>query len=368
MTVTQLSEAATLGGLLLRPKDLDPIRLWLRAGDFADPWHEQLYALLREKQIAQEPINPEAVGMDLLERVGPRRADLVRIVGVLQSTPAHAEPAVYGRMVLESSLRREVAMQGVLLRACALSASLNHSSRPLTVGLAMVDQALREGEGRWQLASGESSFAPTTHPELAPALRNPHRFLAADRLVSAHPQLDVEEGRLREQQTVAALICHPGQLPEVRSWLRPELLTDKRWRVAYEALLDLVDAGTSPVDAVTVSWQIQRSTRRLGRGPEPYDLVRAVDSSLSNDPSYCARRVAENVVRRTADSSARLLKSAADNPGLEVPELYETARVGTAALLVTAGSLDGAKVRGAHLQAVPELAERVREAVGPVAG
>ena len=368
MTVTQLAEAATLGALLLRPKPLDHVGTWLRAEDFADPWHRQLYAFLREKQVAREPIHPEVVGLDLLERVGPRRADLVRIVGVLTSTPAHAEPAVYGRMVLESSLRRDVGLQGVLLRACALSASLNHSSRPLTVGVAMVDQALREGEGRWQLASGESSSAPTTHPELAPALRNPHRFLAADRLVSAHPELDVEEGRLSEQQTVASLICHPDQLREVRSWLRPELLTDKRWRVAYEALLDLVDAGTSPVDAVTVAWQIQRSTRRLGRGPDPADLVRAVDSSVSIDPSFCSRRVAENVVRRTADSSARLLKSAADNPGLEVPELYETARVGTAALLGTAGSLDGARGRGVHLQAVPELAERVREVVGPVAG
>ena len=369
MNATQLAECATLGAVLTRPAPLDHITTWLRAEDFADPWHRQLFIVLRERQVARQPINAEDVGLDLLDRVGARRADLTRVVGVLQLTPAHPEPAAYARMVLESSLRREVALQGVLLRASALSAALGHSARPLYVGSELVDLALREGERRWLLASGESSSPSTTHPELASALRNPDRFLAADRLLSAHPAVDENDAPAWERETVAALIRHPEQLPEIRTWLRPDLLTEPHSRAAYEALLELVDEAVAPVDAITVAWQCQRASHRSEGGPEPLDLVRAVDDALSADPAHCARRVAEVIVRRGAESSARLLEAAANNPGLGVPDMYESARLATLALRSVATALEDPGTRVRHLSAVPE-ATRTADvtALSPVAG
>ena len=369
MNAAQLAECATLGALLTRPDPLDSVTTWLRAEDFSEPWHRQLFTVLRERHVAGQPINAEDVGLDLLDRVGARRADLTRVVGVLQVTPPRPDPAVYARMVLESSLRREVAQQGVLLRASALSAALQHAARPLYVGSELVDLALREGERRWLLASGESSSPSTTHPELASALRNPDRFLAADRLLSAHPSVEESDAPAHERETVAALICHPEQLPEVRTWLRPELLTEPQSRAAYRALLDVVDEALTPVDAITVAWQCQRASNRSEQGPEPLDLVRAVDDALSADPAHRARRVAEIIVRRSADSSARLLETAADNPGLDVPDMYETARVATRALRSVAPALDALGSRVRHLSTVPEAPNTAHvPAVSPVAG
>jgi hypothetical protein len=215
----------------------------------------------------------------------------------------------------------------------------------------MVDHALRDGERRWQLASGESSSPSATHPELAPALRNLDRYLASDKFLAAHPDTSLEQVRQDERATVSAVIRHPAQLSEIRTWMRPELLTDSAWKAAYEALLAVVEAGV-PVDAVTVSWQLQRTSNHHPPGPTPLELVCAVDGALNFDAGFFARRVATHALRRTADASARLLDSAAANLGLDVPELYATGAVATSALRAAAEPLDN-RPRGGHLQIVP---------------
>ena len=52
-------------------------------------------------------------------------------------------------MVLEASLRREVACQGVLLQGAALSASLSQRSSPVTRITALVDATLTRAEVPW---------------------------------------------------------------------------------------------------------------------------------------------------------------------------------------------------------------------------
>lgn len=338
MKAVQLAEAATLGALLLEPAALKQVATWLRAGDFADPWHGRLYTVMRERLAASQAVNPEDVGLQLLNRVGPHRADLVRIANLLRVAPVRPQPSRYAAMVLESSLRREVTGQGVLLRASALSAALTQERRPLIAGTALVDDALTAGEGRWQLASGEPPSGATAHPELAPVRRNLDKALAADKLLSAHPDLDVHQVREHEQRLIAALVCHPGELPGVRRWLTPEALVDRPWRAVYAALLELADRGM-PVDVVTVAWQVQHGSRQLGPGPEPATLVRDVAEAAIDDPRYYSRPVAADLVRRTADSAARALQAAADNPGIDVPDLFETARLVTASVRTAASGL-----------------------------
>lgn len=372
MKATQLAEAATLGSLLIDPSELKQVATWLRAGDFADQWHGRLYTVMRERLAAGQAINAEDVGLQLLDRVGPHRADLVRIVGLLRVTPVRPRPLQYAAMVLESSLRLEVAGQGVLLRASALSAALTQERHPVVTGTALVDDALTAGEGRWELASGEPPSGATAHPELAPALRNLDKALAADKLLSAHPDVDLHEVREHERRLIAALVCHPGEMSGVGRWLTPEALVDRPWRAVYAALLELVDRGKQ-VDVVTVAWQVQHSSRQLGPGPEPATLVRDVAAAAVDDPRYYSRPVAADIVRRTADSAARALQAAADNPGIDVPDLFETARLVTASVRSAASGLPD-RANGVtparHLTAVraEPAPDRVAELSGPVAG
>ena len=231
MTAERLAEAATLGSLLVEPAELAQVARWLRPGDFADPWHADVYAVMREHLTARERVEPEGVGRQLRERVGPRRADLPRIAGLLHTTPARPRPLRYAAMVLESSLRREIAGQGVLLRAAALSAALTLESRPISAVTAMVETNLAVAEQRWQLASGGAPTAvASTVPSLSPVLRNTDGALGADRLLAAHPEMNQRDVCEHEQRLVAALICHPGKVPAVARWLRPA-----RWSTATGA-------------------------------------------------------------------------------------------------------------------------------------
>lgn len=356
MKASLLAESATLGSLLLDERPMAQVARWLRPGDFADPWHTELYTVLRERSVARQETGAEAVGLALLDRLGHRRAELVRVQDVLRSVPVPAAPIHYARMVLEGSLRREITCQGVLLRACALAAALQRDARPVTVGTSMVRDTLGDGERRWQLASGGSPLAEVTHPELAPALRNLDRYLAADRLLTAHPPLDTEDVGAHERTLVCSLIVRPGALPAVRRWLRPQAFQDEAWRAAYLAVLELHDRH-APIDPVTVAWEIQRAAAQHGPGPDPAQLTKAGDIAGASEPTFHGKDVAAALVRRTADHAARSLEAAAMNPGLDLPSVYETGSLVLEGVLAASEGLqphpDSAP--GRHLAAVQDL-------------
>ena len=364
------AEQATLGALLLHPEPLPAVTEWLRAGDFADPWHGQLYAVLRERLVARQPITPEDAGMHLLDRVGPHKADLPRIASLLASTPPGADPRRYAPMVLEASLRREVAGQGVIVRASALATFLSGGSGPVEAGVAQVGKGLREAERRWQLASVASEV--TAQPRPLPDGPQLDRRLAADRFLSAYPAVDGAAVRENEARLVAALVCHPDQATHVSAWLRPDMLVDRTWRAAYAAFLDLSERR-QPVDAMTVAWQVQRATALHGAGPDPVVLSKAVDAALSDDPNFLSRRVAADLVRRTADGAAKAMEQAAGNLGLDVPEVLESARLVCEGVLAAAVGLQPPTVEGRavrHLNAVQPrkpLRPETIAALGPAA-
>ena len=223
------AEAATLGAVLLDPASLDRVR-WLRGRDFTDPWHGMVFDLLRETSHTQPPLDPAAFGRALLDRHGPHRADLPRLVDLLTATPPRPQLEVYARMVLDASIRRDVASQGVLLRAGALQAALTGTAHPVTATTALVHAALDAGENRWNRATGTSPGdpRPATPAALAPALRHPAPALNADRLLSAHPALDPGQVAEHERDLIAALVSHPAAAAELAGWLRPEHLLDRR--------------------------------------------------------------------------------------------------------------------------------------------
>ncbi len=112
---TRLAEQALLGSLILDPQSLASVRRWLRPGDFSDPRHGTVFSLLRECDTAGDPIDPMAVAGDLAGRL-PSASPGVVVHDLLQAVPAAPNAGTYGRIVVEASLRREVAGVGILLR------------------------------------------------------------------------------------------------------------------------------------------------------------------------------------------------------------------------------------------------------------
>jgi replicative DNA helicase len=373
-----LAEQATLGSLLTEPTAVAQVTKWLRAGDFCHPWHQAVYTVIRERHAAGAAIDPQAVGADLVDRHGYRRADLPRIIDLLQAAPVRPAAATYATMVLEAALRREVAAQGVLLKAAALSAALAGESRPAVIVAAMVDAVLDSAAYRWAAATGDqNTVPPRTAPLCAPiraAVRNRDDRLGADRFLSAHPPLDDAAAAQNEAELVASLVSHPTQIAETAGWLRPDALTNTAWRPVYACLVQLAELDR-PVDVVTVAWEVQRTSARLGPGPGIRDLRTAVDATASYDPGWLGRRVAADQLRRTADRAADALQTAADNPGLDLRDLLTTGHLCTEALRTTAAPLPTCAewtTPARHPFPVPDLTTHPDRAPvapnGPVAG
>ncbi len=154
----------------------------------------------------------------------------------------------------------------------------------------------------------------------------------ADRYLNAHGDPDPETVRGHEQDLIAALISHPHAVAAVTAWLDPDMVTDRAWRATYHAIADLA-AARERIDEVTVAWRTHQLTRVNGPGPDPRDLHAVVDAVSAHDPAWIARLVAGDQLRALADRASSCLVANAANPGLSIPDLLDSARAHTAALV-----------------------------------
>jgi replicative DNA helicase len=365
-----LAERATLAALLHDHAGAGlsgpQLARWLRPEDFADPWHREVYRAHRALAAAGGPAGAQEVGEELVRRVGATRADVVRVAGLLRDTPVGTATATYAVMVLEAALRREVAGQGVVLRAGALQSAMHAAPRAMNAVIAVVDAALDDAADRWAAATGQP---PVARPEVPPRLRGSvarlDAALAADRFLAAHPAVSPKEVAEHEASLIAALLTHPHQLHAAACWLRPASLTNRAWRPVYEAMLHLHAYG-HPIDPVTVLWETQRSSRRAGPGPDPRVVTAKVEAALPEDPGHWGRVVAADHLRLTADHAAESLRAAAANPGLDVVEVFGTGHRFTEALRAAARPL--APTGPARLASVHQLPTPHSRRAGPVAG
>jgi replicative DNA helicase len=333
----RLAEQATLGALLLAPDAIVAVSGWLRAEDFADPWHHTLYATIRELDAAHQRPSPDVVAQAMIERHGYRIADAPRILDLLAAVPTRPRPAEYAAVVLEASIRRQVACHGVLLQAAALAAALDRSPRVVETVTGQIDAVAEAAQTRWAIATRATTGAavPVSTPMpggLLPSL------VGADRFLSRHPLPDPAAVADREADLTACLVTHPDHLAAVTGWLQPDALTGDTWRPVYAALVDLHDTG-APIDPVTVAWRIARTAPTAGPGPNPRDLTALVEHATILDPAHAATAVAGDQLRLAAHRTATALRADAGNLGLDLRDLLDTTLLHTRALRRAAAPL-----------------------------
>jgi hypothetical protein len=331
----RLVEQATIGGLMLDPPAIGQVGEWLRRSDFTDPWLGVVYRVLRERYAAGLACDPHAVGLGLREELPPHRAQLPRLLDVLQATPVHPQPVVYARVVLDGGLRREADGLGVILKAGALAAAGAVDPGPLRRTIARLDPLIDGVQRRWDTAHGR----PPDRNEAAPDRRAVEALqLGADRYLQARPAPSVQQAAEHERRLVGALIVRPAAIPMVAGVLHPQWFVDPRWAATYTALLEL-HTGGEPVDAVTVACRVQCLARLCRATPGPGGVLAAAEAGIVVDPVYAARVVSADLTVRTADTAARSLSLAAGNDGLRVPDLVHTARLLLAATLTATGGM-----------------------------
>ena len=358
----RLAEQATLGALLLDPAIPAQLTGWLRAEDFDDAWHRTVYTAIREIHTACRTPDAPAVAAALVDRHGYRLADHPRILDLLHAVPARPRPAHYAAIVLEASLRRQVACHAVLLEAAALASALDTSAGVLDAVSTQVDASVEHAQTRWAIAArATATLAATGETSGRVLLPSP---VAADRLLSRHPLPDPDAVAGREADLVGALANRPEHIDAVQQWLEPDALTSSLWRPVYTALLDL-RACRAPIDAVTLSWQTARTAHLNGPGPGTRALDEHLAYAAAIDPVHAAVRVAADQLRLAAHRTADQLRADAANPGLDVRDLLDTALLHTRALRAAAVHLDprSAAVEELALEMRPATARRRHLAV-----
>ncbi|MGV8966591.1 MAG: DnaB-like helicase N-terminal domain-containing protein [Cellulomonas sp.] len=324
--VAHLAEQATLGGLLLAPQHFGEVNAWVRGQDFADPWHRQVWVTLRELHTAGTPVSPQGLARALVERVGARLAEIVRIHDLLAVVPKDPDPRPPARTVVDFGVRRDIAAQGVLLEAAALSAAVHLEARPFRASVRIVGAAYLIAGERWLDAHGSPPDAGTGQfpIQMRAAASDLELRRAADKYLSQSPALDPAQAKANEKRLVACLASHPTAITPTQGWLPAERLTNRPWRTVYLALGELADTGHS-VDSVSLATTVLRLSRQTGTAPDLGEILAAVGDETPSLPGHLRQLVAADQLRLLAHTGARALREGAANPTTRMPDLLGTA-------------------------------------------
>ncbi|MFC9331701.1 DnaB-like helicase N-terminal domain-containing protein [Kitasatospora sp. NPDC057015] len=296
------AEQAVLGAILLAPRQLRSLSAWLRPAHFYRPAHAALFEALLAQQEAGHPGLVSDSDVDQLAWVTQAMAaasaanpGFTAAYGhaLIAACPVPGHAVSYGRMVLETAVRREVhehahrllnaARTGHIEAALQLTGALRTAIDRLADSWGSPDERPRPAPGPWPLELSEHI---------------------------------VEETRQHEQVLLGAVTAVPGELAEITSWLHPADFLDPGHRAVYRALAALGHRG-DPIDPLTVLWEVQhRGT--LSGGDITADGVRSITrAGFTGDPGYWAEQVLRASVLRSATTSAgavRLLSLDASVP------------------------------------------------------
>lgn len=291
MSLNRAAEQVVIGAILLQPAQFDEVREWLTSADFEGIAEREAFQAICDLNETNEPVSPAAVERRLRasSQQGPVLADASFVVTCMQRCPEPGRAPVYGRMVLELSIRRHVAERAVGLRQRAGAAS---TADELNRVFAEVDSVRRDVERlhlREALAARSKSPTPLIVAELQPLLR---------KVTGGEYQLEV--------RTVRALAGQPATLDTVNGWLKPADFADGTCAGLYGEL-QLMRAASNPIDTVTLAWRAER----VGlRGPACDALLaRSAPEFASADPLALSRRVLESSVQAAVLGTAESLQA-----------------------------------------------------------
>ncbi|MGV9268374.1 DnaB-like helicase N-terminal domain-containing protein [Kitasatospora sp. NPDC003701] len=323
------AEQAVLGACLLVPGQLDSLRSWLEPRHFLRPAHGQFFAVL----LAQRDETPLPTTSDQHRDWALRAmASGSRTIpgfsasygqSLISACPEADHAAAYGRMVLETAVRRALEQHAHRLLAAAESGSVR-STIDLTAALHTVIDQLTTAWGTIDVRSTK----PLPAPDAQAGLRSGRAASAA---------------RDNERMLLAALIESPARISETATWLTDSDFIAPEHGAVYQALTALAHRG-EPVDELTALWEVQRRGA-LASGTTTVEQVRSLLApGMPGDPDYWAERVLR----------ASLLRASATSAGI--------VRVLALDASVSAGTLLGDSLRA--LEPADRLQQRHRAALG----
>jgi replicative DNA helicase len=323
------AEQAVLGACLLVPTQLDSLRTWLEPRHFLRPAHGQFFAVMLA-QLDEVPL-PTTDDQRRDWALRAMAAGARTIPGfsasygqsLISACPTAAHADAYGRMVLETAVRRALEQHAHRLLAAAASGSVR-TTVDLTVALHTVIDQLTSAWGTIDVRSTKPLPEPATTVGLLSGRA-------------------AEAARDDERMLLASLVESPARISEIASWLTGGDFLAPEHRAVYQALAALAHRG-EPVDELTALWEVQRRGALADETTTVEEVRTLVTPGMPGDPDYWAERVLR----------ASLLHASATSAGI--------VRVLALDASVSAGTLLGDSLRA--LAPADRLQQRHRAALG----
>lgn len=372
----RLAERAVLTALLYRPYRVADLGRWLRASDFADPQHADLYTTITRMHAAGalHPTNPAAGPSDPTTRSailgnilavqdalqGGRFTDPQPHLGIrelLDATPTSAPEldVRYGQMVLESSARRRLHDWAVYFREPARAPAYNDEHRELSP----VHDGLTADLADFQQRSAQSVNAPEL-ANLAQLTEVDTPTIGGQMVVPAAAPAHKLVERAERDILAAVLSDTTGQHQHIRDRLEPaDFTASPRHAATWRAVQALVRQA-QPVNAITTAWESERLPAEYGPALTADELV---DLTSAPPPSHLRRQitmVARASLYYRSQAIGEQLTTSAQDRTRDVEQILTEAQDSAAALRDQTSRLAGERAPAA-------LAHRIRQLNGEAA-
>lgn len=284
-------------------------------------------------EIAPPPDPAEVTAEDIRQQVmvdpdtGPNTDRLAPYLHTLMATaPPAGQAELYATMVLEASIRRDVAEAGMrVAQAQAAAPELGDLLAAVDTALNTVEQT----QQRWEaLTRGSIQRSLDNDDTLLAARAEQSQQRIATNLDLTLNTPDADETQRAEEAVVGTVLTNRAALAALADRLLPSDFADPQLGNAYRAAVHIHDtsnAGDRAADPVTVAWEQQRQEPVHGPGVPVQRLV-----ELSTDPTVSYAWHAEVVMRaslaRLTSHAADMMQRAAQHPGLQPADVLHTSR------------------------------------------
>ncbi|RKE22005.1 DnaB-like helicase N-terminal domain-containing protein [Streptomyces sp. TLI_171] len=306
-------EQALLGAVLLDPRQLRRLE-WLEPRDFHRPAHRVLFSALRELRDAGHPgfaadsdhgEVPLEWLTDTLALAGERTRGLdpSYLHTLIAACPRPGHAPLYGRIVLEGSIRRTVTEHAERLLAVAEEGLAAGEVEGTAHQADVLAGVLADLAGRW------GTPPRTQKPAAVPA-------------PAAAPAAELSDDALADEQFLLALLVHQdGALQGVFDWLRPGDFADPGHGRLYRCLGALHHRG-EPIDSVTALWEVQRRGLLADGTLTEEQLTPVLGAHLvAGSAEWLGEQVLRASLTRTAGHSARQITALAADERLAPGQL-----------------------------------------------
>jgi replicative DNA helicase len=337
---TRLAERALLDALRSQPAHITDVAGWLSAPDFTDPHHAGVYATLvglmadgelwqttapdvpTARQSADAPTAAAHNELALRQALADRRFTntehpdprqlLANIAGAAAHTPG--QHLRYARMILESSVRRQLSDWAVRLEQT--QQATDHEPAPD----AQIDLTALED----RVARSRGSVAMRVPTTVDPATSaNPITALA----IAPSPKLV----HRAERQIIATVLDPNTQTRGLVEQLTPDDFTaDPAHAETWRAIRAVSHRG-EPVDAVTVAWELETVASDTAPSGLSADALIALVPLSQPDPNRALTTVARASLAHQARLAARSVQELAKDRVRDAKAVLTAARhvVGT---------------------------------------